>query len=1798
MKVKLEAVSQFLKNLMNKFARTTSPSFFKASYQPIYQILSCKFSLNYLPVTCNNIKNTLPVAHTSLCGDTGISNNNVNNNDTTLDQSSFELPKSLRSLVIPSVCVARKLVWCNHKEIAELLLGACTHPDWLSSVVHVRPINGSIIFYRRELATVARKQDGYLWKKKPNKRTTKEIHMVFKVQGIENPSIVLFHYLNVPLLTHENKLCLPLPTLSEIDRNELTYAQLVEQLVNMFNSFPKRIIKPGVDQILNFDLTFSSLIQILSDHIWNSSVNPNSPSSSSSFVSQNHCGEMLSCNAVRSFCLSHFDINHHSNAAVFLLITPKLNSNSQTILELVFSNSKSSYRTTLHARNTCGHQFSNIGNNNSYYNEVNSGNDDIPFTFSCSKIINEHYQNNYLFKHNNCNGSNDNSDSYNDEVDNFAVNPDKHENNAESNNLLSDVMINWAIDSSYSSVTTKKNTKDDITLNYNHYNEEVTDDRFDQYVNDNNYNNATQHSNDNVITNNYCYGNDNDSVVITPVEIGCSDELLSSTDLMITSTSTYSPFMPTYTDEDLGLLSSELVTGSDLLENALTTTSSGTQTKTTTTIDDDSDDHCCTSEHLEATRNSLSPQNHITDELSSSDFDVHTISDNEKHSLQNVYVSNGDEESFAHTQPSNQLVDICNSVIADGEYSKSDSYWCHNINLSKLKLSDDLLRWIVFIRFSSLTPNMHLSIESEDEFILLPNHKSRMINKSFDESNYIPIVTKHVKDMPSEDIFDPVLTNYLTSRFHEYPKLDMPIRHNRYVDKLEMYLTLQLVEWMKKTYYSSYHYDNIIIQSNGNEQSNYGNNNNRIDQNPVNYLSEAENEFDELTIQQLQEQMASMKIDMSLLSCAAALGIYCNQSTSFFTDDCTATADGDTELFRILSLLHDLSPNNSTSLTYPVLTPLGSAILYEQIVATRLLVVWDPDALHKPCFYKSMVTCSKFSDEFTPIKLALATKSESMQKCLEQLEVLCFSNVQSYETDTVMMKLRRVLDNYTGILSNSPSNILQNFDHIDLTSIDVGSKQTTPPFTQSLGNIQPNLFELDSSKQNHSLKVSVGDINGDDILREESLYHSISLRNISNSSCILNEFNNTSSKSSTANNQFTDNSSSFEHISVNNNWFNTSNEIYDSTAVNSNIPRRNVYNWGKQSYNRRQCHHHQYLDSTSLYASVTNLMKDDHSQMFCLADRIIKAMPSRIVNLHTESSNGDLSVNDYNSENEGFHSSSIQFSDSALGKSIVLNRAPVDRHISHSSLCHHESSNIITNAIQLTNNNTNRNPTKIMLDDTKSAINHNDKSIGSFNSLPSKRHYPDKNLTSSLYGLRCHGGIANVGYPENKVNHRLKGALLSFHEPLGRRRTYFTSNQQHNSKLKTSSGENNADIDDYDCDDENNFKWNFHEAKVFASNSMFNTSLSSNSFSLSAFSLNSPPPSTAQIAEHFNAVPGKFMETDLSRLTLSDMEQKRLYEAAKIIQKYYRAYKKHTHQSVIMHNNNCSVMSDTFTLNPSNNYTSKTDLPIFDKHSSDKIHSESVCIFNKEDNSTASLLNNESEWSNDDVLLLGIENDTSVGLEVEIETTYENSLTSDSYPCLSGQFSLPEETDFNCPLEKTDNFSSDCILTPVQSSNSPQTSVTSSSGGTCNKEIEAAIVIQSYYRRYKQYAYYKRLYQAALLIQNQYRWYVNQKKNGNGISAGPKLRKPRPSQFSTSRYRICTRKQKVNNSAYTEISGCIRHRSATRFSPFNNNNNTPCISLINSHNINHLPSRFICFEERSIESFDNHQCYSNNSPVV
>ncbi|CAG7822612.1 unnamed protein product [Allacma fusca] len=56
----------------------------------------------------------------------------------------------------------------------------------------------------------------------------------------------------------------------------------------------------------------------------------------------------------------------------------------------------------------------------------------------------------------------------------------------------------------------------------------------------------------------------------------------------------------------------------------------------------------------------------------------------------------------------------------------------------------------------------------------------------------------------------------------------------------------------------------------------------------------------------------------------------------------------------------------------------------------------------------------------------------------------------------------------------------------------------------------------------------------------------------------------------------------------------------------------------------------------------------------------------------------------------------------------------------------------------------------------------------------------------------------------------------------------------------------------------------------------------------SSFTVDSPQPTTADFCEFLQA---SAFEKDFSNLTLSDREQRELYEAAKVIQKAYRSYK-------------------------------------------------------------------------------------------------------------------------------------------------------------------------------------------------------------------------------------------------------------------------------------------------------------------
>ncbi|XP_006766884.2 PREDICTED: calmodulin-binding transcription activator 1 [Myotis davidii] len=148
--------------------------------------------------------------------------------------------------------------WNTNEEIAAYLITFEKHEEWLTTSPKTRPQNGSMILYNRK--KVKYRKDGYCWKKRKDGKTTREDHMKLKVQGVEclygcyvhssiiptfhrrcywllqNPDIVLVHYLNVPAIEDCGKPCGPILCSINTDKKEWakwTKEELIGQLKPM-----------------------------------------------------------------------------------------------------------------------------------------------------------------------------------------------------------------------------------------------------------------------------------------------------------------------------------------------------------------------------------------------------------------------------------------------------------------------------------------------------------------------------------------------------------------------------------------------------------------------------------------------------------------------------------------------------------------------------------------------------------------------------------------------------------------------------------------------------------------------------------------------------------------------------------------------------------------------------------------------------------------------------------------------------------------------------------------------------------------------------------------------------------------------------------------------------------------------------------------------------------------------------------------------------------------------------------------------------------------------------------------------------------------------------------------------------------------------------------------------------------------------------------------------------------------------------------------------------------------------------
>ncbi|KAM3822202.1 calmodulin-binding transcription activator 2 isoform 2-T2 [Vipera latastei] len=200
------------------------------------------------------------------------------------------LPKKLVECVPKCPALPKeRLRWNTNEEIASYLITFEKHEEWLSGSPKTRPQNGSLILYNRK--KVKYRKDGYCWKKRKDGKTTREDHMKLKVKGVEclygcyvhssivptfhrrcywllqNPDIVLVHYLNVPAIEDCGKVCSPVLCSINSDRKEWlkwSKEELVGQLKPMFQGIKWTCSSNGSSSA---DFSVEQLVQqILESH--------------------------------------------------------------------------------------------------------------------------------------------------------------------------------------------------------------------------------------------------------------------------------------------------------------------------------------------------------------------------------------------------------------------------------------------------------------------------------------------------------------------------------------------------------------------------------------------------------------------------------------------------------------------------------------------------------------------------------------------------------------------------------------------------------------------------------------------------------------------------------------------------------------------------------------------------------------------------------------------------------------------------------------------------------------------------------------------------------------------------------------------------------------------------------------------------------------------------------------------------------------------------------------------------------------------------------------------------------------------------------------------------------------------------------------------------------------------------------------------------------------------------------------------------------------------------------------------
>uniref|UniRef100_H2Y005 CG-1 domain-containing protein n=1 Tax=Ciona intestinalis TaxID=7719 RepID=H2Y005_CIOIN len=154
-----------------------------------------------------------------------------------------------------------KYTWMSNEEIAAILINFKQHPDWLTTSRVFRPESGCLLMFNRK--KVKYRQDLYIWKTKRKSKWCREDHVKLKVAGIpcitalyvhsdvlptfhrrcywfiQNPDIVLVHYLNYPYNDDGKQIIRDFSLNHQCQQwRQLSKQELLDQLRPMFTRIP------------------------------------------------------------------------------------------------------------------------------------------------------------------------------------------------------------------------------------------------------------------------------------------------------------------------------------------------------------------------------------------------------------------------------------------------------------------------------------------------------------------------------------------------------------------------------------------------------------------------------------------------------------------------------------------------------------------------------------------------------------------------------------------------------------------------------------------------------------------------------------------------------------------------------------------------------------------------------------------------------------------------------------------------------------------------------------------------------------------------------------------------------------------------------------------------------------------------------------------------------------------------------------------------------------------------------------------------------------------------------------------------------------------------------------------------------------------------------------------------------------------------------------------------------------------------------------------------------------------------